>query len=251
MTYTYDAVGNLVEMKDELKRFTSQTFDGLNRRISVTLPDPSSGLASGPTTRFQYDLVGNLVTTTDALGRESSTEYDALNRAVSHILPDPSKLASDALYGKTRDANGNLRNGSNVLYGKASTTAYDEFGNVVSVTDREGRTTKFGYDVLNRKSNEYLPDPTTGVAVTSSSVTWGYDNVGNVKTLTVFDSMGSRVTKYDYDTLNRLRVTYLPDAMTGVAATPAVGATPATRLTVKVDYDDVNNKKSADRKSVV
>ncbi len=202
-TYVYDAVGNLVESTtgepttdpNVLARHMSQTFDALNRRITVTLPDPETGLATGPTTTFEYDAVGNLVTATDALGRETSSEYDALNRLVSVVWAKPAPGQNDPPLGKTRDADGDLRDSEGELYGVAQTTTYDDFGNIATVTDREGRTIQYFYDVLNRKTEQRLPVPDSSVSTTVPITIWEYDDVGDVTLVTA--PLGNAVKDFE------------------------------------------------------
>jgi large repetitive protein len=68
-------------------------------------------------------------------------------------------------------------------------------GNLVSQTDANGHTTKFEYDVLNRRTATILP-----LGQRSTTV---YDAVGNVASTT---DANSHTISYQYDALNRLTV---------------------------------------------
>src|SRR5207248_4944245 len=63
-----------------------------------------------------------------------------------------------------------------------------------------GRVTQYSYDALNRLLETTAPDPDSLGPETSPVTLYGYDAVGNLRTLT--DASG-RVTRYGYDVLDR------------------------------------------------
>jgi RHS repeat-associated protein len=85
----------------------------------------------------------------------------------------------------------------------ATTYAYDASGNLTSVTDANGTTTTYHYDLFNRLEQVIQPGNTT--------TTYAYDPSGSLTTVT--DAEG-HVTSYTYDDLGRLVQTDSPD--TGV-----------------------------------
>src|SRR5262249_34702727 len=102
-----------------------------------------------------------------------------------------------------------------------TTTAYDDGGNVLSVTDGRGKVTSYAYDALYRRTEviEAFGDPELERTTTTT-----YDLADRV--LTVATPRGT--TAYTYDVLNRLLTT-----------TEATG-TPDQRTTTMA-YDAADN----------
>src|SRR5262249_14734572 len=81
-TNTYDAVGNLIQVKDALGRVTSTGHTARNQPSSVKLlgfiDDPiNPGTARDVTLNsYTYDAGGRKLTDTDALGRQIKYGYD-------------------------------------------------------------------------------------------------------------------------------------------------------------------------------
>ena len=147
-TYEYDGNSNVVRVE----RFevttdpmipsppvlvTDLTYDGLDRRTSVTDPLPR-------TTSVEYDSRSNPVVTTDARGNETRVEYDGISRPVRTI----------------RELNdGGV--GSGALLGMIVTeTLYDDSSRIVGQTDGNGNLTQFVYDALDRQTQVLFPDGT-------------------------------------------------------------------------------------------
>jgi RHS repeat-associated protein len=186
MSMTYDGVGNLLTLTDELNRTTTYGYDALNRQISVT--DPLNHA-----TTFTYDAVGNRVAVTDALNRITTYTYDALDRQIT----DTNQL------------------------GLSRTYTYNAVGNETSMVDRNGRKTLYVYDALNRQTQENWLDATntpirtttrsydaasqlTAIADPDSRYSYTYDPAGR---LTSIDNTGtpnapSVVLGHTYDAVN-------------------------------------------------
>jgi len=170
---TYDVVGNVVGMSDELGRTTTYQYDNLGRRLKEIQPDPDGGgVLTSPETTYAYDANGNLTSTSDPLSHVTWEVYDDLNRRI-----------------RTVDA---LGSGPDDL-GHATITVYDAVGNVVSVTDPEENTTSYAYDRLNRVVAETDP--------LQNTTCFEYDAAGNLAEKT---DRNGRVTEYTYDPVNRL-----------------------------------------------
>ena len=71
--FGYDDMGHLATIRDAAGNLKTQTFDPVDRMLSVT--DTNSG-----TTRFEYDNSGNPTKTTDARGKVVHATYDGANR---------------------------------------------------------------------------------------------------------------------------------------------------------------------------
>jgi len=187
--YGYDEAGNQVTVTDTLARVTRTEYDELNRPITVTVNYVQGGPVdeeTNVTTLYGYDAVGNRITVTDALGRVTRTEPDALNRPVT--------VTANYVGGGPVDDETNV----------ATVYAYDKVGNQTTVTDALGRVTRTDYDELNRP-----------ITVTVNYINGGYDPAHpdeDVATEYAYDPAGnriqitdpvSRITRYEYDDLNR------------------------------------------------
>lgn len=136
----YDAAGRRIMLVDEEGRTTRHRYDALGRLVevreyidgSLAASDASLTLAPGTTglsvTRHAYDELGAQTAQIDALGRVTSYENDSMGRRIKRILP---------------------KEGSEPAF-LAETLQYNEWGNLWKRTDFAGRTTTFGYDVMDR-----------------------------------------------------------------------------------------------------
>jgi RHS repeat-associated protein len=192
-TFRYDVVGNLLSTTDHPGRTTTSTYDSRNRVLSVTRPDADlADHFSAPVTRYTYDLVGNKIQETDALGNTTDYLYDNLKRLTTKILPDA--LINDR------------------LARPMMTFTYDLAGNLTSTTDAAGRTTLAFFDMLNRKIQDRTTDPDgTGIGNSPLIMVYTYDAVGNLLTSNSYRSATvGRITRHEYDHLNRLIKTTTP-----------------------------------------
>ena len=78
---TYDAVGNVLSIKDALGNLTKYEYDDLNRRTRVTD-------AEGHFTRTVYDVAGSVTAVIDASNQRTNYQYDSLNQRRKEILTD-------------------------------------------------------------------------------------------------------------------------------------------------------------------
>jgi RHS repeat-associated protein len=210
---TWDSSGNLVDtLGNDAAHTTQYTYDQMDRKNIVTLPDPA-GDGNHLYTWFYYDANSNLQYVVNANGASASrpdtfsasanytTEYvvDALNRKVQEKLPDADGGGHRPITSYAFDATGNLASVTNPLgavtrygydlrnrqtqvtdaLGDTTTTTFDAVGNVIFVTDALGRRTDFEYDSLNRKVLATLPLP-DGNTSDLSQTAWVYDNNGNL-----------------------------------------------------------------------
>jgi RHS repeat-associated protein len=113
--YSYDPVGNLLQVLDRSSNPTTYTYDADNRRTTITDAQPA-------TTTFAYDGVGNLLSLTDANGHITGFGYDQVNRKISETYPD---LTNNTVF-----------------------WTYDMVGNVVTRTDQKSQVTNYTYSDL-------------------------------------------------------------------------------------------------------
>jgi RHS repeat-associated protein len=106
----------------------------------------------------------------------------------------------------------------------STNSTYDDFGNVLSATDAEGRTSYYSYS--STYGSAYLTEQSTLVGTQNVVTTNTYDRAtGNL--LSTTDPNG-QTTSYQYDALGRVTVTTYP-AVSGISAT------------TRSSYDDANN----------
>jgi RHS repeat-associated protein len=180
-TRVSDAFGNMRTMVDAVGNTSSYTYDVMNRRETMTD-------AAGGVMRYRYDGFNNAIQEIDELGRITNRTYDNLNRMVRVDRP----------------------------LSVSETMDYDAV-NRLSMTDGEGRTTRYSYDALNR--NVLMIDPL------GHQTQYVYDAAGNIDRM--IDAKG-RITEYDYDELNRK-----------IAVTRAFGT--ADETTMSYIYDAASN----------
>jgi YD repeat-containing protein len=82
--YSYNAAGDLTQVKNNTNKLTIMGYDPLGRKISMTDPDMGSWT-------YSYDANSNLINQTDARGQGISFSYDELNRFLTktYTTSDP------------------------------------------------------------------------------------------------------------------------------------------------------------------
>ena len=219
---SYDAVGNISSIADELGRVTSYHYDELNRLVKETLPDPDNNPATDnqPVYHYGYDAAGNLKWETDPLGVGPDSEtgepengsvvtehttyydYDHIYRLIQKTLPDPDGLAGPAespIYYYHYDSTGNL------------VWEVDPLGtDPGSGTPENGEAKFYQYDKLGRLTAEISPDPDGPIAGSLPAPVTSYTYDGAGRLLTVTDTVGN-ITSYEYDNLDRKIRETLPD----------------------------------------
>jgi YD repeat-containing protein len=202
----YDELGRRVSETDAngiSKRFV---YDQLGRLTDVVQPAPVSGASL--VTSYAYDELGNQLTQTDAKQQTTRYSYDSIGRRLTRRLP----------------------------LGQLETTQYDAAGNLRYRTDFNGRMTEYQYDPLNRLRSR-IPDATFGEPTVEwrytlngqrermidghgttiytydsrdrletkqspeGTLTYGYDDIGNLTSMTSSNANGVAVT-YRHDELN-------------------------------------------------
>jgi RHS repeat-associated protein len=181
----------------------------------TSVSDPNRNL-----TALTYDANGNLLTLRDAVGNTTVNTYNALNQMLT--TRDPLLVTTTTTY----DARGNVAAVSRPLNGTSSvqTITYNHAnaafpGDVTSVVDPENKTWSYGYDANgyrtdvtdplgDKSTTAYNADgwvtsavtpkgnvPGCGCAATYTTA-YGYDNYGNVTTVT---DPGGHVSRRHYD----------------------------------------------------
>ena len=250
--YEYNAVNSKTKETDPNGKITNYTYDSLQRLTTKTdamsnewqydYSGGNAGSAVFNTSTFQPTMITNPSGTTYAA--VTTNTYDALYRLTKKSVNYGGSTPSDTNYGYdyvsnltsvedpvhnttsfTPDA---LRRVIEVDYadGTSTQTSYTPAGLVLTETDQASSVTTHAYDAIGRRTDTWLPDPSSGTKTGNSPHTqMGYDNAGNMTSLT--DPMSNETT-YAYDNRNR-RIT---------VTQPVVSAgTPVTNTT----YDGVGN----------
>jgi RHS repeat-associated protein len=169
---TYDALGQVIEVKDPTGAVTTTHYDRAGRKWRVQAPSPISvdPLAPRPTTITSFDPGGLPLTVTNPLGQTITNAYNIHGQLV-----------------RTDDAEGIV-----------NTFAYDEAGNRTSVKDGKNQTTTFAYDGLNRLVSQTF----------ANGDTWTH-SYNAIQKLSQTSPRGI-VTSYTYDARDRLLTVNAP-----------------------------------------
>lgn len=222
INYYYDNNGNITKAVDELGYEESFKYNSRNKIIEKLDPN-------GNITKYEYDERNNLKSIIDPTGNIQEIEYDEAENMTKKIL------AENVSYLYQYDKLDRLISATQVETGIETSYQYDPDGNLIALTDGEGRTTSYEYDHINRMTKgkdplnnivkyEYYPDNSLQsikdkrgntsnfkydsmgrlVEVTNElnqKVRYEYDNTGNMTKK--IDARGNS-TSYEYDSMNRL-----------------------------------------------
>ncbi len=174
---------------------TSYAYDARDRVTSITYPD---GRALG----FGYDAAGNRTSLVAQVGGQTLTTaytYDALNRLETVTDPDgevyahgydangnraslafPNGVATSYAY-DTRNRLRNLTTVSSVGARRSSPspTRWPPNGQRTKIVEHDGTTRHYGYDALDRLTDEHVRAGTAPDAPTAWHNAFTYDPVGN------------------------------------------------------------------------
>lgn len=168
-SYTYDKAYRVSTMRDAGGNLTRYVYDALGNTTDTTLAD---GTAAAATTHRTYDLAGRVATETRAFGTAvaSTTRYayDALDNQTDIFVAEGTTAAAHTI--QTFDLVGRK---TKVIAadGGATTTNYNAFGDIVTVTDALNNIGYFYGDALGRVTLQVDP---AGAATETR-----YDMLGN------------------------------------------------------------------------
>jgi RHS repeat-associated protein len=219
LVYRYDSGGNRVQRIDGRGAITNYSYDALNRRQSITYP-----AAAGENVTYTYDEsghgfgVGRLTSVTDAAGTLGRSYDDrgnliienrkttSANLQITYSYDQAGRLSS-VLYpsGTTityaRDMTGRITGVSAKLPGRAEAVPivlnvnYLPFGPINSLT--------YGNGIIETRSFDLDYRMTSLISGSIQSLTYGYDAVDNVLSITD-GNVASNSQTFSYDVLNRL-----------------------------------------------
>ena len=203
--FGYDDLNRLVTSVDALAGESSQSFDadGNSRRLT----DPNNNQtqfdfdlsgqlvqetgASGDKVKYTYNAKDLLAQVTNGRGQERQFEYDAIGRLTRWTDPDGS-------VSYTYDNNGNVLTVTDAS--GTITREYNKLNRVTKYTDTRGNTLKYAYNEVGNLVTLTYPD--------GSLVHYEYDAASQLVKVT---DWANRVTLYDYDKNSRLISTLRPN----------------------------------------
>ena len=203
----YDAEGNFAEYEyDKDGRVSKVTlFDKAGKELLSSESEYDEANANGTlvkitdrakgesiVTEYLSDLYGNLTERKEYAGTDVRTyafEYDYAGNNICATLPS----GKETVY--TYDGFGNIL--SNTFGEIKSTYEYDRLGNVIRETNGEDESVYYEYDLFGRLEKVLTPYGENDY----SETLYEYDNNGN--TILETDPSG-RSTSYTYDSLNRV-----------------------------------------------
>ncbi len=208
--WAYDKTGRLISRRDPSGNLTTYSYTG-NYRTSDVDPLGRTAVAS-------YDAAGRMTQIADPLGGALVRDYDAAGNARS--VKDP--VLNETL--RSYEGRNLLETETNAL-GLSRSYRYDEGGNLVEVTDRNGRRRVFDYDELNRRDREEWFDA-EGASV--RIIEYLYDELGRL--YEIVDPVSTTV--FGYNDLNQIE-TAVQSGLAGVGS-----------MTMIYEYDAGGNVQS-------
>ena len=164
-SYAYNPKGQLLAITNSRGETDSIFYDSQGYLIRT------EGPLAGDTAAFTYDGLGRLRSVTDRDGYTTRTEYDALDRPTKVTFPDSThkQFIYDKLdLGKSRDRRGRwsqyfhnpVREMTAVrdALGRTTSMEWCGCGNLESMSDPEGRTTRWRRDIQGRLTEKEYAD---------------------------------------------------------------------------------------------
>ncbi|UQB68882.1 SpvB/TcaC N-terminal domain-containing protein [Epilithonimonas zeae] len=179
-SFTHDAIGQLIEVKDVENHLTTSVYDDLGRRTSMTQPDNG-------TSTFTYDPAGNLTSKTTAENEIVTYQYD-YNRLKSISYPNYPENNVAYYYGAAQNASAADENAVGRLWYQTDATGTQrlKYGKLGELTSQRRSVavpdagvfwygTEWEYDTWNRVKNITYPD--------GEKVTYHYNTAGNLSAM--------------------------------------------------------------------
>ncbi len=157
---SYDNRGRMTSQTDPENRSKSFTYNGLDRVLTATVPNPSTVGPATVTTTNTYDPKGNLLTRAEPL-YTSATAFT--NQVTAYNRADTAR--PDLVTSMVNPLN------------KVTTFTYNSAGFQTQVTSPQGRVTKRTYDLLGRLKTVIAPKGNvSGATAANFTTTYNYDN---------------------------------------------------------------------------
>ncbi len=235
----YDADGRVIWTRAYANKITQATLDSWGNQVTkvTDLPGLTADPARDQLLRTIYDKDGRKAWTIDAEGFATRFVYDGANNitktihfvAKAGVVTDSTTaLALDSIFNLAGfapsaaavttfryDQANRLKETIDAM-NFSEKYEYDDAGNRTALINKLNGRTEYRYDTLGRLTEERIKDiELNGVAVADFlKIKYEYDAVGNVKKQTEAPGRAEeRVTEFEYDGANRVKVKKLPQVM--------------------------------------
>ncbi len=217
--YSYDALGNLVQVMDAQNNTWTYEYDGLSRKRATN--DPDRGRME-----YTYDAAGNIIQSIDNKGQVITYTYDGANRILTEDYLDGASRSPDIAFHYDQPSP-DYPDSANTMgrlswvedLSGATYFSYDAAGNTAWTVKRikdagqvQDFLSQFRYDAMRRLVSATFPDGDT--------ISYAYNNGGRLESIpgvitdidhapsgkpqAVIFGNGLRTT-YSYDPRNRLK----------------------------------------------
>ena len=193
--YSYDAMSRLTQVDGpEASDTISYSYDNVGNRIQMVNPDAGE-------TDYAYDALNRVMTLTDPQGRATNYAYDAVGNLTDLSYPNNTKATYtfDELNRLTA-----LSNKSGVAVISSYLYTYNAAGLRTKVTFANADYIIYTYDKLNRLLSEYRYSQSKKLLY---SITYTYDPLGNRLTENI-DIRNTNFKLADYPLKSSLAYTY-------------------------------------------
>jgi RHS repeat-associated protein len=209
--FVYDGEGNVLAYTDRRGSVSQMTYDNIARVLTTKVPD---GATIIPVMTMTYDDGNSTEVMSDALNHATVMKYDGLRRVASVTDADGKQ--------KLYEYDGMDLRGESDFKGVFTRYEYDRLDRVKQIIDREGKVTSITNSdnagstklITNRRGFDRVEvyDPLMRLTSVEDGgqpvVSYEYDGNNNRTALT--DGRGDRIT-YAYDLLNRVKTITYPD----------------------------------------
>ena len=227
--YSYCTCGSLESIQNALHSWTYFYYDQVGHLTNTVYAD-------GHSVGRVYDTYGLMLNVTDSSGNSVNNYYDpdlrlyAASNAVGRVSVrayDVNDLVTNSIDANNVSVNMTYDNLHRLLTRSYPDGGIEKFGYApnmfgpTSYTNQIGDATLYGYDAMNRKTNETSVGVTTNqfsyngasdlLSLTdgkNQTTSWGYDSFGRVTNKV--DAAGITNFVYQYDTDNRLTIRWTP-----------------------------------------
>ncbi|MBE9078258.1 putative Ig domain-containing protein [Romeria aff. gracilis LEGE 07310] len=178
--YTYDILGRLTQIEDPNQNVTRYAYDAFNRTVSTTLP-------MGQQDQMVYDKFGLVSSYTDFNGDTLLYTYDQYGRITQKSFSNTNVASVSYTYDPVTSQL------IEVTDGRGTTSYhYDERDRLAAITNPDGKSVGYGYDVLNNL---------TLLKTEAGQITYTYDALNRLDTV---QEAGRLLADYDYDAVSNL-----------------------------------------------
>jgi RHS repeat-associated protein len=200
--YEYDALFNVIAVKDPNTHETTYTYNTLGDRTSETDPD-------GNQTKWAYDGTHDLTATTTPNGETTTITRDTHGNAESVSRPAPGNQTQTTSY--QYDGSGNVKSMTDPLKHIWS-YEYNSQGDRTGETDPEGNRRTHGYDEDSRETSMVSPAGNVKGAEPAQYTT-KIERDSQGRPISIADPLG-HMSKYAYDADGNLETQTDPNGHT-------------------------------------